>query len=347
MPSTPIRPARTRTVVGTYTRPGMSADRGEHGTGRQPRHGAVADIPARYRGSAGPGGRPRGVAPRRCHGRQRRLRRRRRVLRDLGLPDHLAHDRRIASEPAGIDPRLLRAPGPTDPPGRVRGDRGDGPRREMATRADRRPHHCDRRAMGRRVRRELSLNPPGHRLFRDQLTAVAAAAFLVARRRGAVLPRVADGVARARDPRAPSRPSAARPATRTRGHRRRFAVLVDSPDDDQRDDCVLLTVHARVGARYRRARRVVLVHDRTDALPRAGGGHLDRARVRRDHCVRIQREDRLSRVRSLAPGRGDRGSSSQGESDSPHGQPDGSSACGRCGSSAGSRTPCISGIGRC
>ena len=55
--------------------------------------------------------------------------------------------------------------------------------------------------MGGRLCRELPLHPPGNGLLREGPPAVPAAALLVARRRGAVLPGLADPAVRARAPR--------------------------------------------------------------------------------------------------------------------------------------------------
>ena len=124
------------------------------------------------------------------------------------------------------------------------------------------------------VRRELPVRRARHRLLRADAAALAAAALLVARGRGAVLPRLAAAAlaravrrgADAAAPAAPGRGSAATAAS-SWSCSRRLARLVGAPHHDAPGRGVLLAVHPRLGAGARRRAR----RRRGDARARAGG----------------------------------------------------------------------------
>ncbi len=120
-----------------------------------------------------------------CSGRVRRCRR---LLRPVGLPDHRAAAPRTPADGHDLSPGVLRAPRPTAAAGgdaRPRGHAARLDRPVAATAGTRRRGRCGGRG-GLRV--EHGLRAPRDRLFRGGAGALTAAPLLVARRGGAVLP---------------------------------------------------------------------------------------------------------------------------------------------------------------
>ena len=134
----------------------------------------------------------RGAAlPRRRPVVEGRVPRRRRVLRDQRLPDHLPAARRLR-EPRPHRPRaVLVPPGPAPVPGAVRDARGGEPLRRALPprRARAAPRRGGRRAL---LRRELVPDLPRPVVLPGGGPPAAAAARVVAGGGGAVLPAVAD-----------------------------------------------------------------------------------------------------------------------------------------------------------
>ena len=183
-----------------------------------------APLPAGHRGDT------RGRCPRRARVPRRhaapggRVRRRRRVLRHLGIPHHRLDDRRSTSYRTPRPCRLLRAPRPPDPSCR----RGrPGVRLAVRLRADA-AAAPGRRRQGRPGVRglsgELAVHQRPDRLHGRGPRLEPAAALLVARCRRAVLSPVATAAARRRG----GRPTAARVGRSRRPppRRRRFGGVV-------------------------------------------------------------------------------------------------------------------------
>ena len=139
--------------------------------------------PARCRRRRGP------PVPRR--GADRRLPRRRPLLRPVGIPDHVAPAHGVTGERSHPVGRILGSPGPAPAPGarpaaRRRGGLLPRPRRAAGAGPD-----PGRRVRDDRLRRQLAVDRLRERLLRTVPAAVAARAHLEPRDRGAVLSRVA------------------------------------------------------------------------------------------------------------------------------------------------------------
>ena len=122
------------------------------------------------------------LVPRPCAGFRWRLRRRRRLLRPLRVPDHRhprSRPRRHGDDLAG---RVLCAPGSSAAPGRGRGTGRDVARLGRPARAGRDRRRRSRRPCGRPVRLQHRIRAAGHRLSAGRPGTLAAPAFLVARR---------------------------------------------------------------------------------------------------------------------------------------------------------------------
>ena len=121
----------------------------------------------------------------------RRLHRRRRLLRHLRLPHHRPARPGVERHRAHRPGRVLRAALPATAASGPLGDRGHGRRLVLhplrAALSQRRPRRC----RGRGLRIQYPLRHQCHRLPRRGDRAVTAAALLVAGRRGAVLPLLA------------------------------------------------------------------------------------------------------------------------------------------------------------
>ncbi len=186
-----------------------------------------APAPHGHPGSTGACSAARGTAPRRRPRARRRVRGRRRVLRRLGIPHYV--------DPAGggrenrvdLAAGVLRAPCAAHPPG----GRADADRRRprRIARAELRPRarRGARQHLGRPVRGELPFRDRGDGLLRQVSATVSVAALLVARRRGAVLPRLAGA---ARDPRRVRASRPPRAAVRRPRAIGSLARVGDSPD---------------------------------------------------------------------------------------------------------------------
>ena len=162
-----------------------------HGRRQSPQAGAPrAAVRRRPRRCPRDRGRRGAALPRRRVDRARRLPRRRHVLRPLRLPDHLAADHRARGHRPDRPVPVLAPARAAAAAGRVPGHRGhragggDLPARRRRADARRR----DRLLL---LRQQLAPGPGAAVLLRDVPAPVAAAAPVVARRRGAVLPAVA------------------------------------------------------------------------------------------------------------------------------------------------------------
>ena len=184
-------------------------------TRAQGRAAAPSRLPTGRRGAARRRGPARGRVPRRPRPLLGRVRRGRRVLRDLRLPHHQPARRRGAGDREHLARRFLRPARPPDPAGRLpRARRRRGRRRRPAARPG------PPRARGRRprlgaLRGQLALRRALDGLLRDA-GQQPRAALLVAQPGGAVLPAVA-GARPAGRGAAPGRAAGAAPGAP--GHR--------------------------------------------------------------------------------------------------------------------------------
>jgi hypothetical protein len=293
-------------------RGGVHGGHGRSGGGSATGHRAGSGLPPRHPGAARARGPPGARLPRWGTGVRRRVRRRRRLLRHLGLPDHRpapARDRALGDLP----PRhLLRPPGAAAPTGdggrarRVGGHHGrDDPGHPVV---DHRRGHRREHAL----RHELAPRGAVGRLPRCRRGRESRAALLDARRRGAVLHRLArphPGPALA--PPTDRLVASRAPAGRDRCPRGGVVRLVGAPDGRRPRSGVRRDDHAGVGARDRCAARLRRL---ATALPqRPGGRSADRRRARCHHGRgrHLRVADPVPRVRGGAPdarhGRRDRG----------------------------------------
>ena len=204
----------------------------------------------RHRGAARGRDRRRPPLPRRGAVPGGRLRRGRRLLRHLRLPDHQTAAGRARPQRDDLPARLLRAPRQT-PAAALGGPAGDG-RRALDDPALAAAQHRSRRGHRqlRPLRRQLALRRPVGRLLRPGPRTEPGPPPLVAGDRGAVLPRLA-GADAGRDlvlapPRALGPAGAlGRPDADPRG----LARLRHRPDRRQTGLRLLLDLRPRLGAR--------------------------------------------------------------------------------------------------
>ena len=229
--------------------------------------------------------------PRRAAFPRRRLRRRRRLLRHLGLPDHPAAARRDRPHRRRLAAPLLRPPGAAAAAA-VRGAARLG-RRALAAAAlaPARGRSLRRHRQLGRLHRQLALRRPVGRLLRPERRTEPGAAPLVAGDRGAVLPRLADPAARGHLALAPSRrlgpPGDLGDAGARRAGLARARHPAHRPAARRR---LLLDLRPGLGALARRGAG----SDRGGAHPprrrrgarlgRPRGDRLRRLRLRRDHA---------------------------------------------------------------
>ena len=120
-----------------------------------------------------------------------RLLRRRRLLRPLWLPDHVAVGQGVGRHRDDPPPPVLGRAGPTPAPGPLLAGGRDRDRHGLRAAAAHHAAHPGRRAVDRVLRVELVLHPWRGHLLLAHLATLAAAAHVVAGDRGAVLPGVA------------------------------------------------------------------------------------------------------------------------------------------------------------
>src|SRR6478735_3679774 len=123
-----------------------------------------------------------------------RVPRRGRLLRRVRVRHHRGPPARAGPDRADADASVLRPPGAPHPPPGVPRPGPHGGRVGLGLLGPSAGRDPDRCAVGRPVRGELALRGGGQRLLLAGPHAVAGPALLVARRRGAVLPRVAVAV---------------------------------------------------------------------------------------------------------------------------------------------------------
>ena len=185
----------------------------------------------------------------------RRLPRCRRLLRRVRLRHHRGAAPRAPADGPHLPARLLGSPRSSHPAARPRRHRRGRGRRPVGLGGGEGGRRAVRRALRHVLRRQLALRGARRRLLRSWLRAVAPAALLVARGRGAVLP----GLAAARPARShPRRGDAPAPrgAGGARGSRRPPVPRLGRRADHLRpDDRLLLHPDPRLGARARRGAR--------------------------------------------------------------------------------------------
>ncbi len=249
----------------------MVVDISRHYATHQQTAGQPLPLPAGDRRPPGSSRARRVLLPRRRQLDAGRLPRRRRLLRDQRLPDHLAAAARVPRAGQRAAGPLLAAPGAAAAAGGRRPDRGDDDRRrDPRARPDRRPaRRRDRLAL---LLRQLALHLRRRLLLRTVPGAVAVHPPLVALGRGAVLPLLAAGLRR-RDEAVRPRPAAARrPRRRARLGRSRLDPVRPRP---RRLARLLRHRHARRRPPARRRPGAGLEPDRAAPPPQRPAGRPD------------------------------------------------------------------------
>ena len=236
-------------------------------------------------GAASGRGPARGARPRRAAVPAGRLRRGRRLLRPLRLPDHrAAAPRRHGATAASGSPTSTSAAARRILPAAVLTLVVTDLVAHQLLNLVRARQAVERQRLGGVLHGERAFRARGQRLLRPAAAALAGTALLDARGRGAVLPRLAG---RARGRAGGSVPAAAAALDRAR-RGRRLARVVDPQHGDRRHLRVLLDGHSRLGARARRG-----AGDRRATAARG-------CRVARPG-VHLRRRGRSSRARRPSP----------------------------------------------
>ena len=185
---------------------------------------------------------------------QRRLHRRRCLLRHLGLRHHGSAAPRARDVRPDEPHVVLCPPVPPDPSGRITRRRGDSAGHVPLARLHPRRRGRSGRPFCGVVLCQLPFHLPPHELPDGAATSVALAKPLVALGRGAVLRRVSGVLHPARGVLGPFRASR-QACGRLDGRDRNVARLVDLPDVDERECGVLFALHPRLGTGAWCARR--------------------------------------------------------------------------------------------